>query len=304
MTWITLSLLSAFLLGLYDVSKKTAVDNNAVAPVLLLNVLTGAVCCLPFLMFSYWASDAPDSWYHDSIWFVSPLSVTQHFLVLIKSVLVGVSWTLSFIALQHLPISIASPIRATSPLWTIMTAVLFMGERPQWIQWLGVLIVVAAFFAFSRIGKSEGIRFAKDRNVGLLVIATVLGSCSALYDKFLLQNASITPSSLQVWFAIYLIPVMVPWFVWWFRYERQSQPFQWRWSIPLIALFLLAADFAYFTAISDPRALISIISPLRRASIIIAFLAGILWMGEKNWRSKLICIVILLFGVCLMSVGG
>ncbi len=173
-----------------------------------------------------------------------------------------------------------------------------MGERPELVQWIGMAIVVVSFIAFSRIGKSEGIQFHRDRNVGILVIATILGSCSALYDKYLLQTARLTPATLQVWFSIYLVPVMIPWFVAWYRHHRSAPAFQWRMSIPLIALFLLVADFSYFTAISYPDALISIISPLRRASILVAFLAGVLLMGEKSWRSKLFCIVVLL-GACI-----
>ena len=292
------------LLGLYDIAKKSAVDENAVAPVLLLNVITGAACCVPLVLASRLASHGGGLlWLRESIWFVQPLATYEHVLVSLKSLLVGLSWMLSFVALRSLPISIASPIRATSPVWTVLIAVLWMGERPEPTQWFGMSVVFVAFIAFTRVGKSEGIHFHRDRGVGLLVAATLLGSCSALYDKYLLQSVGLSPTTLQAWFAIYLVPVMMPWFVWWYLSERRSHPFSWRWSIPLIALFLLAADFCYFTAISYPEALISIISPLRRASIIIAFLAGILLLGEKNWKSKAICIGLLLVGVCLMGWG-
>jgi drug/metabolite transporter (DMT)-like permease len=304
MTWIFLSLLSAMLLGLYDIAKKSAVDANAVAPVLLLNVITGAACCIPLVIASRFASnEGSQSWLRGSIWYVEPIATYEHLLVSLKSLLVGLSWMLSFVALRSLPISIASPIRATSPVWTVLIAVLWMGERPEPMQWFGMSVVFVAFVAFTRVGKSEGIHFHRDRGVGLLVAATLLGSCSALYDKYLLQSVGISPATLQAWFAIYLVPVMIPWFLWWYLSERKISPFSWRWSIPLIALFLLAADFCYFSAISHPEALISVISPLRRASIIIAFLAGILWLGEKNWKRKSLCIGVLLFGVCLMSWG-
>ncbi len=304
MSWILLSLLSAILLGFYDIAKKSAVDENAVAPVLLLNVVTGAVCCIPLIVASRVASTGEGQlWIRDSIWYVQPLTASGHFLVSLKSLLVGLSWILSFVALRSLPITIASPIRATSPVWTVLIAVIWMGERPEPMQWFGMAIVFVAFVAFTRVGKSEGIHFHRDRGVGLLVAATLLGSCSALYDKYLLQSVRISPATLQAWFAIYLVPVMIPWFVWWKLTERKSRPFSWRWSIPLIALCLLAADFSYFTAISHPEALISVISPLRRASIIVAFLVGILWLGEKNWRSKATWIAVLLAGVALMSWG-
>ena len=71
----------------------------------------------------------------------------------------------------------------------------------------------------------------------------------------------------------------------------------------MIAVLLLTSDFMYFTAIDTPGALISIISPVRRTSLIIAFLAGVLIYGEKNWRHKAICIASLLAGVYVLSIA-
>ncbi len=46
MSWIFLSILSAIVLGIYDLLKKLAVRGNAVPPVLFFGVLTGAACWL------------------------------------------------------------------------------------------------------------------------------------------------------------------------------------------------------------------------------------------------------------------
>jgi hypothetical protein len=42
MTWITLSIFSALLLGLYDLAKKSALRDNAVLPVLFFGIVTSA----------------------------------------------------------------------------------------------------------------------------------------------------------------------------------------------------------------------------------------------------------------------
>ncbi len=295
--WISLSLLSAIFLGLYDIAKKAAVHENAVPPVLLLNVLTAALIWLFPVCVSFATTSPSSAWMPE----LSNLSVRQHGLLLCKSVLVGTSWSFAFFALKQLPISIATPIRATSPLWTILFAVAAMGERPGLWQWLGIAFVLVAFIVFSRVGAREGIHFHRDRSVTLMVIATLLGATSTLYDKYLLQTESLSPAVVQAWFSIYLVPVMLPLAIRWFRSERLENPFQWRWSIPLIALFLLVADFAYFTAVASSGALISVISPLRRASIIISFLFGIMRLKEQNWRAKAPCIIAILLGIYLLS---
>ena len=206
-----------------------------------------------------------------------------------------------FFALKHLPISIATPIRASGPMWTIVFAVGAMGERPTILQWLGLIVVLGAFFAFSRVGANEGIHFHRDRWIALMVVATLLGAASALYDKYLLQTEAIPPAVVQAWFSIYLVPVMAPLAFRWYTVERRRNPFHWRWSIPMIALFLLVADFAYFTAVADDGALIAVISPIRRTSIIISFFYGIVRLKEQNWRAKTPCIVALIIGVTLLS---
>lgn len=297
MSWIVLSILSAIFLGLYEIAKKSAVRGNAVPPVLFLSTLTAAVLWTPWIVLSYLA---PQSLPSESL-HVATLSTDEHLSLFFKAMLAGTSWIFAFFALKNLPLSIASPIRATSPLWTIAIATLWMGERPSMQQWIGVAIVLAAFYAFSFVGLREGIHFHRDRWVGCMIVATLLGSLSALYDKYLLQRVGFDPQTVQAWFSIYLVVVMTPLTVhWWFR-ERQKTPLHWRPQIPAIAVGLLIADFLYFTAIAQPDALISVISPLRRSSILIAFVAGILMFGEVNWRAKAVCICGLLTGVVLLS---
>lgn len=299
MQWFALSLLSAGFLGFYEIAKKVSVRENAVPPVLFFNVLTSAIIWLPFVILSRVATNSIPI----ELLKVDSLSWTLHGLMFLKAIIAGSSWIFASFALKHLPMSIAAPIRASSPLWTILIATLAMHERPAPLQWFGVAIILIAFWAFSLVGRREGIHFHRDRWVGFMLLATFLGSLSALYDKFLLQNKGISPSTVQAWFSIYLVAFMLPLMMHWMLRRRQHEPFQWRWSIPMIAILLLVSDFLYFSAIADIRAMISLISPLRRTSVLIAFIAGVLMYQEKNWRAKAVCIVMLLVGVYVLSLS-
>ena len=300
MTWILLTILSAVFLGLYDLAKKHALQENAVLPVLFFGIVTGAVIWLPFVV---WSEVSPES-YPSAQFLVQPASWASHFLLFLKSALVGASWIFGYFALKHLPLSIAGPIRATSPLWTILMAVLIMGESPAFWQWVGIAIILCAFYSFSLVGKLEGIRFHKDKWVGFMIAATLLGACSAIYDKYLLQTRGFDPATVQAWFSIYLVAFMAPFYLLWRRGAWPRGRFHWRWSIPLIGICLLIADFLYFTAIAQEDALIAVISPVRRASVLITFLGGIYLYGEKNVRPKAVCIVILLIGIVLLQMKG
>ena len=299
-SWVGLALCSALFLGLYDLAKKAAIKNNAIPAVLFWSIVAGALPWIPWILWSYIDPDTVP-W---EILRVAVLSPREHGLLLTKAILVGGSWAFAYQALQNLPLSIASPIRATSPLWTILVATLLLGERPSLMQWLGVLVILASFYAFSFVGKWEGIDFRRDRHVGCMVIAAVLASASALYDKFLLQNAGLEPSTVQAWFSVDLILVTAPWFVAWWRQDPQRRaPFQWRASIPAIGLLLLVTDFLYFSAVHRPDALISLVSPLRSTSVLVSLVAGVHLYKEQNLRPKAICVLGLLGGVFLVSQG-
>ena len=299
MSWLLLSVLSAFLLGIYDAAKKASVRDNAVPAVLFLAVVCGAAIWIPLLIFG----NAFPDWLPTDRLRVQPISAGMHAALFLKSAIVGTSWTLAYFALKQLPLSIAGPLRAIGPLWTILLATLLLGERPTFWQWIGVSIVLIAFYAFSLAGKKEGIQFKKEPAVAWMVMATIVGACSGLYDKVLLQNFQLAPSTVQAWFSIYLVIVLLPLAAYWYRVDSLKTPFDWRLSIPLIAICLLAADFAYFTALTDPDALVSVISPIRRLATVVSFAFGIVYFREKNVRQKAVCVAVLLSGVFIISLG-
>src|SRR4051812_23595659 len=131
MHWIAATLLSALFLGFYELSTKHAVQDNAVVPVLFLSTVSGGVVWVALLLLDrIWPGVLPSSLVTDS------LSAAQHLQLLLKSSIVAASWIFTYFAVKHLPLSLGSPIRATSPLWTLEGAILILGERPTWMQTL------------------------------------------------------------------------------------------------------------------------------------------------------------------------
>lgn len=295
-SWLLLSVASAVLLGLYDYFKKAALRQNEVMPVLFGSVAASSLVWLPFIVWSAVSRESLPSTFFD----VAHIGVRDHGLLLFKAVLVGGSWLCGYYGLKSLPLSIATPIRATGPLWTIALAVMLFHESPDGRQWLGIAVILASFFAFTFVGRKEGIHFHRDKGVFLMIGATVLGALSALYDKFLLQSAAIAPSAVQAWFTIYLALLLGP-AVLVSRRSADRRPFRWHWAVPVIGLSLLAADILYFIAISQPDALISLISPVRRTSVIVSFLLGIVLFKERQLAPKAACVAGIIGGVILLS---
>lgn len=296
MSWLLLSVGSALLLGFYDYFKKSALRDNAVMPVLFGSVAASAILWVPF---AAWSAISPDSLPHPFL-NVAAIGPGEHMLLFLKAALVGSSWLLGYHGLKSLPLSIATPIRATGPLWTIALAVTCFGESPTARQWAGVALILAAFFAFTFVGRREGIHFHRHKGVFLMLGATLLGAVSSLYDKFLLQTVGIPPGAVQAWFMIDLAILLIPALIF-SRRAPNRHPFHWHWAIPVIGLTLLVADIFYFLAISQPDALISLISPVRRSSVIVSFLLGIFLFRERHLMAKGLCVIGIIAGVLLLA---
>ena len=179
--WLVLAFLSATLLGLYDVSKKQALRDNAVVPVLTLNTLFCSLIFLPMVVLSAVGYIEPTS-----LFYVPVCGWETHRYVILKAVIVLASWLCGYIAIKNLPLTIVGPINATRPVMVLIGAILVFGERLNLWQWVGVLLAIASFYLLSRSGKREGIDFRHNRWIVMAVLASAFGAVSALYDKFLL----------------------------------------------------------------------------------------------------------------------
>jgi len=285
--WLALAFLSAALLGVYDVSKKISLSNNAVIPVLFLNTFFSSLVFLPIIF----------------IYNSHPVDFHTHLLLALKAVIVLSSWLFAYFALKHLPITIASPIKATQPVLVLLGALLVFQEKLNLYQWIGVLFSILSFFMLSKAGKKEGINFRHNKWIFFIVMATVTGAVSGLYDKYLLQI--IDPITVQAYYGFYQFAIMgiLTLFLWYPQREK-STPFRWRWSIPLISIFLILADFCYFKSLAYDEALISVVSMVRRSGVIVSFVAGWIFFGEKNLKSKAFDLLLLLVGMYFLYLGS
>lgn len=298
--WLLLAFCSTALLGFYDVFKKKSLSNNAVLPVLALNTLFSSIIFIPFILLSHFAPQM----LQDSIFYVPDSGGWEvHKFILLKSFIVLSSWAFGYFGMKHLPLTIVGPINATRPVMTLVGAMLIFGERLNLYQWIGVFMAVISFFMLSRSGKKEGIDFKHDRWIWFVVLAAVLGAVSGLYDKYLMGRFN--NMQVQAWYNIYQLFMMggVLMFLWWPK-RKTSTPFRWDWCIILISVFLSAADFVYFYALSMEDSMISIVSMVRRGSVVVSFLFGAMMFHEKNLKSKAIDLLLVLIGMFFLYLGS
>ena len=248
--WLSLAFLSAALLGLYDVAKKKSLSGNAVLPVLLLNTLFSSLLFLPAIL----SAELGLGWFDSTPLASSRGTAEAHALVAVKSVIVLTSWIFGYFGMKHLPLTIVGPVNATRPVLVLVGALAVFGERLNGFQWIGVALALTSLVLLSRSGRREGVDFRHNVWILCLAAAAVTGAASGLYDKYIMTR--LDPAFVQSWYNLYQLGMMavVTALLWLPR--RAASPFRWSWAIPLISVFLSAADFAYFCALREPDAMI------------------------------------------------
>ena len=303
MTWLLLAFLSAALLGFYDVSKKKALQGRPVIPVLFLNTL---FCSLIFLPVALHPAVPFGGW------------AVQKYIVL-KSFIVLSSWICGYYGIKNLPLTLVGPINATRPVMVLLGALLLFGERLNLYQWIGVLLAILSFYMLSRSGKKEGIDFRHNRWIALTVLAALLGAVSGLYDKYLMAapeagGVGLNRMTVQSYFNFYQCGIMAIFLI--LTLSKGEGKVAGKGNLPLfkgglgvspwvflVSLFLSMADFAYFYALSLDGAMISVVSMVRRSSVLVSFTVGAFVFHEKNLRSKAIDLLLVLLGMIFLYIG-
>ena len=298
--WVVLSLVSAVLLGFYDIFKKQTVVNNAIIPVLFYSTLISSLIFLPFVLLSQFKPYVFEGAFMQKL-FIEPLTVRQHLLVLGKTAIILASWMFSYSAMKHLPITVVGPVNQLRPAISVILLFLIFQEKLTWLQWTGVVLAIVSFYLMNRSGKLEGIHFKSNKWVYMLLGSAVLVALSGVYDKFLLSKESISPATIQAWYSIYdFLMMAIMLFALWFP-KRKEQPFEWRWGIVAMAVFVTVADVIYLTGLAQEAAVVVLIPLiLYGVRLVVSFVYGIFGFKEKNIRSKIIPLLMVLAAlVCL-----
>lgn len=293
--WLALAFLSAALLGLYDTAKKASLKDNAVIPVLFLNTVFSTLIFSPFIISSI-VGDGPASG--------GSVNVLQaHLLTFAKSCIVLSSWLFGYFGLKHLPITIVGPINATRPILVLLGAMLLFGEKLNGWQWGGVILAMVSLLMLSRSSKRENVDFVHNKWIWFIAASAITGACSGLYDKYIMRL--LDPAFVQGWYNFYQMLLMALMMVaLWLPNRHKSTPFHWSWAVPLISVFISAADFAYLSALRQPDSMISVVSLVRRSSVIVSFLCGAIIFKERNLKAKALDLAFIIVGMLFIWIGS
>lgn len=276
--WLWFSLCSAVLLGFYDVTKKQALKRNSVLWVLFCATAITTIFLCPFF---------------------SAGSLHDHLRLVLKAVLVSSSWVSGLIALKLLPLTTVSTIKASRPVFVVMFSIILFGEKLSLLQWAGVALVFVALTLLGHSSKKEGISFGSNKGIAWMVMSVLTGSASALYDKHILTDME--PLFVQSWGNLYITALLgILLLCSYFKDKKDFPRFKWDYRVLIIALLITVSDALYFYSVKEEGALLSVISMIRRSSVVITFIFGAIFFKEHNIKDKAIDLIILMAGVGLL----
>ena len=300
--WISITLISAYLLGFYDIFKKKSVNANAIAPVLFFSTFVSALIFIPFILLSHFEPQLFSNGFLTNF-YVEPIPWKNHLLILGKTSMVLVSWAFSYSAMKNLPITVVGPVNQLRPAISLLLLLIVFQEHLDVNQWIGVVLAIVSFYLMNKSGKREGIKFESNKWVIMLLMSAVIVAFSGIYDKYLLSKQDMAPVTVQAWYTIYQFVLMTVFIfcIWW--RHRNEHPFEWRWSIAVMAVFVSVADCIYLSGLSQEAAIMVIIPLiLNGVRLVISFTYGALCFKEKNIKSKIIPLLMVLTALFFLCI--
>lgn len=300
--WLWAAIASAFLLGFYDVAKKQASTRNDVLHILL--YATGISTCffLPLIFSSLFGWGLADG----TVFEMQRGSLQAHLMVFLKSLIVSISWITGLMGLKNLPITTAGTIKTSRPVFVLVASIILFGERLNPWQWGGIFVALVALWLLGRTSRKEGVVFTSNKWVICMWIAVLSGVVSAIMDKYLMGSGYMALKTMfvQSWCNFYITLIMIAAvLVARFTGSRAYRRFTFDWAIVIIAVFIAASDFLYFYSLSRPGSMLTVVSMLRRSSVIVTFICGAILFREKHLREKGVALALLLAGMVLLVAG-
>jgi len=277
--YIVSVLCSACLMGIFEIVKKLSLKKSSVYEMLCLYCMCGFGLSLIFTKTAL------------------EMSIVDIFFVFIKSVVIVCNWTLVTKAVEKLDVSITAPFGLfTSVIVVIFSAVIFK-EKITLAHILSMLFIGGGILLLTKLekGDKKGIDM---RYIIYLLIGTTLGGVSALLDKEFISGRNMDYRGLLFWFFFFLsvfysIICLIK------NKKIEFTKIKSNYWIFFTALMLFLSDIAYYISIGMVDSKISIISILRKFSVVIATVLASVFLHEKHLVKKLLILLLMLIGVAM-----
>lgn len=276
--WIIFTLLYALLNGVFECSKKKAIEKSTIYEILAYFSL------IAFILVAFFSKNV--------------LEVEWEYIIIIfiKALIIVIAWILSLKAMKEMPISLYGVIKLSGIIFSIVMSLIIFGEQITLTAFIGMIIVLVGLVL---VNKESNSTQKKEASIGIIIIvliSSLLNAISAIIDKIVLK--SITSDQLQFWFMLFL--TIAYWIILIIKEKKISfNKVKKNYWIPIVALCLIMGDRFLFIANEIPESKVSIMTILKQISTIEVIILGKFMFKEKNIIKKLLCSILVIFGIAL-----
>ncbi|MDT0685678.1 EamA family transporter [Autumnicola psychrophila] len=232
--------------------------------------------------------------------------MTPRFLwaLLASSILQLIVILLYFKAIKRSELSVTVPLITLTPLFMLLTSPILIGEFPSLLGIVGIILIVAGTY-ISNISEDNKNFFApfamlvKEQGPRYMLLVAFIWSITANIDKIGVEETSPVFWSFSKDFLIlfYLIPILAV-----KSKKPLSQINKRKWPLLLVGFFRSASVLTQMFAIQF--ILVAYVISIKRASSVFIILFAFFYMNErKNFRNRLIGIIIILIGLFVIAIS-
>lgn len=276
--WVIFTIIYAILIGIFECSKKKAVEKNSIYEVL------AVFSTIAFIMVAITCRD------------VFSISILFILAIFIKSLAIVISWILALHAIRKMSISLYGVVNLAKIVFSILMSWILLGETITITTIIGIIIVIVGLFLVNKATDSEENKETNLKTIIILLTSCFLTAIAGIIDKKILSY--ITGSQMQFWFVFFLMTLY--WIV--FLIKRKKINFKKikknYWLI-VMASCLIIADKFLFAANRIPESSVSVMTIIKQLSAVEIIILGKFFFKEKNILKKLLCSIVIIFGIIL-----
>lgn len=279
-TWILFVIIYALLVGIFECSKKKATEKNSIYEVLAI------FSTMAFIMAALTCKEVFDLHYLFVI------------AIFIKSLAIAISWVLGLYAIKRMSVSLYGIINLSRIVFSILMSCLLLGETITVTTIIGMIIVVLGLMLVNKATNSEENKETSLKTIIILLVSCSLSAIAGIIDKVILSH--ITGSQMQFWFVLFLM--ILCWIIFFIKNKKKTLKFNKiiknYWLI-VTAASLIIADKFLFEANRVTESRVSVMTIIKQLSTIEMIILGKFMFKEKNIVKKLLCSLLIIFGIVL-----
>ena len=279
--WLPFSLATIMFYGLGQVFAKetrTNVPSSNLLLILGLNMLV--------IWSAYWFVFRESGSYGTSAWLQA----------IAGAALSGLAYVTYYESLKHGKVSIVGTIAGAYAPWTVVLALIFLGEQMSFGEGAGVVLVVVSMLIFTYPNGNNGGTKTERLGIAFAICSLFLWGTSAAVAKGAIDEIGNTN-----FIGVYALVAPAIWLVYWVATAKAkfSMPESNKWILQLSMVFLAAGGITYYPAIQNGP--VSIVSPITNLYPIVTIAAAKIRLKEMLSTRQIVALAMLFLSVPLFS---